>query len=133
MASQRHVKRISGADQEVKPNQEVSPAPQQVSQNEATNNQHHVEWKEIRRQGDDKVVLRDYHMPAVGSDFEFLYLSAERKRGQGMGQFVAEHVEAHRLGEKKEYHQPAGCAAPEGDPNGVRLAGLGQHAAQSAD
>jgi hypothetical protein len=61
---------------------------------------------------------------AFGPDLDFLDAAAEEPCPDSVGQFVAEDVDPHRLGEEQENDNPASRACEHGEPDAVRPAGL---------
>ena len=68
-----------------------------------------------------------------GDDLEAFDLAAEEPRPKRMGEFVAEDVNEHWLGQKQEHHPPAGRAPKERDPETVRAARGSDDHHQGAD
>src|SRR5882724_1099716 len=101
---QCHMKSISRADEQMKPDQR--PAPKKAAEREHADDNDGVKRKKIRRERDDEICLGDDNVTAFGSDFHFLDRSAKKPRPKRMGQFVAEDVNPHRLWKQEKNHSP---------------------------
>src|SRR3954469_6443716 len=121
--SQGHMEAIGSTEQQVKPNQELLPAPDQMPNRETNNREDRIERKEIGRQRDQKVRFSYDHMAASRPYFEFFYPTSAQPCRQYMGQFLSKNVEPHRFWQEKENYEPAGCPAESRHPNRFRSAG----------
>ena len=79
------------------------------SEERGGDDEHRVEWEEIRREGDEEVRLREPHAAARRRHAQFRGLCEEQEPPQRMRQFVREHIrlhwmrQAHPHGQKRRH------------------------------
>ena len=66
VAGQREVKSVGRAEQQMKPNEVRLPIPDKVANDEDRDDYRRVHGKEIRRERDEKIILRDDDVAALG-------------------------------------------------------------------
>ena len=130
MTSQRHVKRIRRADQQVEPDDVPRPTPNQVSDQEDQDHHRDVQREKIRRKRDQKIVFAHDHVAASGSRLEFLHPPAEQPCPERVGQFMTEDVNPHRLWQQEKNHEPAGRARQHRHPHRIGTTAVPQHTDQ---
>src|SRR5205814_9597143 len=74
---QGEMKGVGGADQKMKPDEMALPIPDQVAESEDGDDQHDVKRKEVRRDGEEKIIFGDDNVTAGSASFEFLDASAK--------------------------------------------------------
>jgi hypothetical protein len=127
---QRHVKRIRRADAQMKPDKKAAPVPNQIAQREQADDDDRVSREKMRRERYEKIGFGNDNVAAGRRDLHFFDLPAEQPCPERVGQFVAEDINPHRLGQQKENHEPARRPGEQRDPDRVRAVARAQHQPQ---
>ena len=133
MPGERDVESVGGAEQQVEPDQVRLPVPDQMADEEETNDDGGVNREEIRREGDEEIGFGDDDMAAVGGSLEFFHFAAEEPGPEHVGEFVADDVNPHRFGEQRVNDHPARRAGEQADPDGGGVAAVAQNAPERLD
>ena len=122
------VKGVGRAEQEMKPNEVVTPVPKPVSGEKDQHHEHGIEREEIRSQRDGEVALAHHDVTAAGGGPEASDSAAEEPGPKGMGKLVAEDIDPHWLWEQKVDDQPTSRTRKERHPGGIGVpSGLQDH------
>ena len=122
------LKGVGRAEQEMKPNEVVTPVPKPVSGEKDQHHEHGIEREEIRSQRDGEVALAHHDVTAAGGGPEASDSAAEEPGPKGMGKLVAEDIDPHWLWEQKVDDQPTSRPRKERHPGGIGVpSGLQDH------
>ena len=116
MPRQRDMKRIRRAEEQMKPDEITVPVPNQIAEREHPDDQRDINGKKYGASAMTKFVLETTTWPPFGSDLHPFDLAAEQPCPQRVRQFVAEHVNPHRLGQQQENDDPACRPGEERNP-----------------
>lgn len=128
---QGHVKCVRRSHQQMEPDRELFPVPDQMSGHENQDDDGDIDREKIGRERDQEIRLRDDHVPASGSRFEFFNFATKKPRPEHVREFVTEDVNPHRFRQEQKNADPARRAREHGDPRLVGAAGGAKHLPQS--
>ena len=97
MGVESDMKGVGRTDEQMKPDHEPFPVPDEMTGDEHCNNHHGVEGEKIGRERDQEICFVHDHMPAFRGGFELFHAATEEPDPDGVCQFMAKDVDPHRL------------------------------------